>query len=281
MPEIAEPLAELASFAWEQAPHLCSEDHGCRDYHRVWSYLRLLGTISATAAGKEFFVEEFDRLAREGKRRVLISGAADTGMLTQVVRGYRRAGVQPQIVFLDRCATPVAQNRFWAEQLGLDCEYICADIRDLDCAPVDAVCTHSFLFFFTPDERPAVVEAWRRNLRPGGVVITSNRIAPAPTPTQPMSNEEIASRTEALRASAGEHGIPADLAAQIARAAEGMWSASRHDRVTEAEVRALMDAAGLEVVRFSYQGNKDGQKSSFNNAFMAERRAEIIARRPA
>ena len=56
------------------------------------------------------------------------------------------------------------------------------DILDYDCTnPFDVVCTHGFLKQFTPEGRKSVVAKWRHLLRPGGKVVTTERIVPART----------------------------------------------------------------------------------------------------
>ena len=280
--DVIEPLEMLASVAWDAAPHLCSPEHGCKDYHQVWSYLRLLGIISATTAGGDFFVQEFARLAGEGKKRVLISGAADAGTLALVSTGFRRAGVAPEIVFLDRCQTPVEQNRALAKQLGINCEFICEDIRTLNCAPVDAICTHSFLFFFDRVGRCELFRSWARNLKPGGLVITSNRIGvTAQDSSAAMSEQERTSRVTQLRKAAEDFGgNVADRKEEMGEAAGRMWMAPGHIQITEAEIREAAADAGLEVEKFAFQSNAPNQKSSYSSARLNNPRAEIILRRP-
>src|SRR3546814_1159862 len=63
-------------------------------------------------------------------------------------------------------------------------------------ARFDVVCTHCFLGYFTPEQRPALMAKWFSLLRPGGRVLTVNPIRPTPdhafvpfTPAQAASFE--------------------------------------------------------------------------------------------
>ncbi|HWS75504.1 MAG TPA: hypothetical protein VN324_10230 [Quisquiliibacterium sp.] len=86
-----EPLDRLARFSWDWAPALCQPGHGCQDYHRSWSLVRLLELGGAMPAGVAFFQRELGALAKAGRRRVLVSGGADTGLMAVVVSAYRAA----------------------------------------------------------------------------------------------------------------------------------------------------------------------------------------------
>lgn len=279
--EYREPLEELAAFSWSRAPELCTDQHGCRNYHRAWSSLRALGIISATGADRDFFLEQIAACGRAGFRRILISGAADTGMLSEVAEGYRRAAVAPEIVFLDQCRTPIEQNKVLAERLGLDVDYICSDIRTAACAPVDVISTHSFLFFFEPEERPAVFRAWHRLLRPGGLVITSNRLGEGDMRrARAMPEEEIVRKVEAARRTAAEsHLFPGDAADEFAAACEGMWRAATRKAVLKSEFLDLVESEGFEIVTLELRADAASGKSSFAQRAITEPRAEIVLRR--
>src|SRR3546814_11783469 len=47
-------------------------------------------------------------------------------------------------------------------------------------ARFDVVCTHCFLGYFTPEQRPALMAKWFSLLRPGGRVLTVTPIRPTP-----------------------------------------------------------------------------------------------------
>ncbi|MBC7604047.1 MAG: hypothetical protein H7255_15480, partial [Ramlibacter sp.] len=140
-----EPLDRLARFSWDWAPSLCNPAHGCLDYHRSWSLVRLLELGGALPAGLEFFTRELAEIARGPSRRVLVSGGADTGLAAMTIAAFRAEGCDPDLVFVDRCATTARQNALLAAHLGLAMEVQVRDAAEVCCDPVDAVVAHSFL----------------------------------------------------------------------------------------------------------------------------------------
>ena len=111
-----ELLGEPGSFAPYQfrlAQDLCAD---CRDYHAVWPYRRLSRTVSGIEATADI-VEALLREATRPEGRILIAGAADAGMLALTVQSTR--GLAPFIDVTDRCPTPLAVCRRYAETHGL------------------------------------------------------------------------------------------------------------------------------------------------------------------
>src|SRR3546814_2715406 len=75
-------------------------------------------------------------------------------------------------------------------------------------ARFDVVCTHCFLGYFTPEQRPALMAKWFSLLRPGGRVLTVNPIRPTPdhafvpfTPAQARSEEHTSELQSLMRIS--------------------------------------------------------------------------------
>lgn len=132
--------------------------------------LRLAG-INTTPEHHAAFFRRHIRAA--APRAILISGTADYSLLAQIlpVAGGARISV------LDRCDTPLALNRWYARRAGVRIATRHADI--LDYRPgqrFDLICTHSFLGQFAPQRRSRLLAAWHAMLRPGGVVLTVNRL---------------------------------------------------------------------------------------------------------
>jgi len=142
----SEPLAESAPLAHAWAKQHCES---CGWYHGAWQYLRLAGVISGMTAEADFFQPVFRDLASEGGSvRVLIAASADYGMLAQVVRGFRAAGVTPSITVLDRCETPLRLNRWYARVFDIEPVLHRGEILEFEPdAPFDVICTHSFFSF--------------------------------------------------------------------------------------------------------------------------------------
>ena len=118
MPNDLEPLTELAVYSFQNAPQLCVEEHACCDYHRIWSLARLANPIGPNLAGWQFLHRQLAILTdTQPSPRVLISGAADTGLLSLVLAGLKDSHANAQIILVDRCATPVRQNEQLCEKL--------------------------------------------------------------------------------------------------------------------------------------------------------------------
>lgn len=199
-----EPLSLLAPLAAETGKKHCRDvdgPGGCAWYHGTLEYLRLLDLVITPSAHREFFVPAIQGLAENSStHRVLVSGAGDCSMMAQVLTGFRRASVEPDITVIDRCNTPLILNRWLAEREGLSIETARTEILDFETSHAfDVICTHCFLGYFTPDVRPMVADKWFSLLRPGGCLLTVNPIRNTPdnslvqfTPEQAASFEERA-----------------------------------------------------------------------------------------
>jgi len=281
-PELAEPLAELARFAWESAPELCKPEHQCLDYHRSWSLVRLLLGNGRLPAGKAFFEKAFARIAGHGGTRVLVSGGADHGLSSIVLNAYRAVGVEPDIVFADRCATSCEINARFANANGANIQIVVSDICDLDIVPVDAVVAHSFLPFFEGEKRQAVLDAWNRNTRMGGAVLISNvlKCSEADWVTQKNSGA-LLERSEKLLQSALSAGYPIEVAHEMVESAQRFWrmSPGRPPGLTENNLRAGLERAGFDDIAIQYSdvGVNDGPIAMVRERLEGRARAEVRA----
>lgn len=181
-----EPLPLIAPLAAELAPRHCRKDdaggESCAWYHGSIGYLRLLGVMSSPAEDHRFLTSAFARIAEDGTcRRALVSGAGDCSMLAQLVAGFASAGAVPAVTLIDRCPTPVRLNEWLAERCGLPLTTSVVDVRDFESAGTfDVICTHCFLGYFMPEERPRLFAKWFALLRPGGYVVTVNPVRDTP-----------------------------------------------------------------------------------------------------
>lgn len=253
---LEEPLSVIAPLAAETAQHHCCrlDDAGvtCDWYHGTIDYLRLLDLVISPADHAGFYVPILERLAREPAfGSVLVSGAGDCSMLAQVLAGLRATAGEPTITLIDRCETPLILNSWFARRHGRVIETVVTPVLDYDGGGrFDVVCTHCFLGYFTPEQRPALMTKWFSLLRPGGRVLTVNPIRQTPdhafvpfTPAQAASFE--------ARAMAAAEARPERL---------GDARASFRDRVqaftasfgsypvrSVEELRGLFEAAGFVV----------------------------------
>lgn len=281
-----EPLAEIAPLAAELAPQHCRQHshsgQSCAWYHGTLGYLRLLGVMSSPAEDRDFLQEAFTRLARQGDvRRALVSGAGDCAMLTQLVAAFEAAGALPALTLIDRCATPVLLNAWLAGRRGLHLTTANVDIRDFESTePFDLICTHCFLGYFAPHERPALLHKWFTLLRPGGTVVTVNPVrATADDSFLGFSPEQAASfRERALAAAASAAGLCPWSAAELQRRVDAFTThfGSYPVRSTAA-LAGLFEAAGfvVETCRPLPSGGNGGAPGERGPAYHA-----VVARRP-
>lgn len=278
-----EPVERLARFSWDWAPTLCQPEHGCANYHRTWSMVRLLELGGALPAGLDFFRRELGLLADAGKRRVLVSGGADTGVMALVVEAFRAAGVRPRITFVDRCETSCWQNRLFARELGLDADVRCMDAAQVDGEPVDAVVSHSFLHFFEGAKRQEVLRAWAGVLAPGGVILMSTPLAPNDAEWKripdPVAIEE---RRQALEASALRAGWPATRAGQLGSVAVAAWSVSprRWPALTRESLLLGLAQAGFDLRSIDVAAPVGSPSNLGTPPDKRRERAEVVASRP-
>jgi SAM-dependent methyltransferase len=148
-------------------------------YHRVWQYLRLLGVITTIRTNTDFLIRSFRECARSGRSRVLVSATADYSMLAHLHHAYALEGEPLQPTVIDRCETSLLLNRWYAERSGMPLATDRADVLAYEAArSFDMICTHNFMARFDDDARRRLVSRWHALLRPGGLVITTQRIRP-------------------------------------------------------------------------------------------------------
>jgi len=206
-----ELLFASAPLALEAAPSLCGRNRpsgeSCAWYHGVWQYFRILGVVASPWMQLQFYESALSRLAAAGAfRRVLISGASDYAMLAVVQHAYRLASAVPEITVVDCCETPLLLNRWFAERQGISIDTWAGDIVDYcGSGPFDLICTHSFFGNFVPERRPAVVARWWELLRPGGKLVTVNRIRPGVQSRQGFTVDQAADFKNRLLAAGRQH----------------------------------------------------------------------------
>lgn len=171
-----------AAQSYEKAGELCgrSGPDSCLWYHGARPWLRLLGLVGGPERNETFFRDALGKITRaDGIDRLLISGSADAAILAVVLRAIGDAGGTPYVTVIDRCATPLWMCRRHAEELSVEIETDAADILNYSPEiPFDVICADAFLTQFAAEQRPALIGAWARLLRPGGKVVTTARLKP-------------------------------------------------------------------------------------------------------
>lgn len=242
--------------------------------------MRLFDQEGASPLGWPFLQRELRRIQQDTPTRILISGSADTGLMGIVASALPEAA-EAQIVLAERCETTISQNRLFARHLQREVEFHLGDVRELDCAPVDAVIAHTFLVYFDDAGQRDVMRAWARCLKPGGVVLMSNRLAPEHLPPRTRVDDAVvAERLPVIRERAQAVGWgPADLDA-LSEVAREFWAMPQSRPITERQMRDNLAQAGLEVVSLEYDDGAAIGPMSRRHATSGYRRAEIMARKP-
>lgn len=257
---LREPLELSAPLARRLAPQLCRTDpatgESCAWCHGFWQYLRLMGLASTPEHHADFYHRAFESVTGgSGAPRVLVSGAADYSMLAHVLALYRERGLEPAVTVVDRCDTALFLNRWYAERESASVECSRCDILEYAAgAPFDAVCTHSFLVQFPPEQRIRLLAKWRQLLRPGGAVITVTRLRATAGPERVGFSPEQAQSFLAtvLRKAESMQDLLQVDPAQMAQAAEIFISGQRPWPVhSREEVRQLFEASGFRVDELS------------------------------
>jgi 2-polyprenyl-3-methyl-5-hydroxy-6-metoxy-1,4-benzoquinol methylase len=228
--------------AGAEAPPVMS----CDWYHGTWQYLRLLNMV-AVPPWYEFYNEALsDVLRRRPQARVLISAAADYGMLATLHEAIQTAGASPHIVLYDICQTPIRACQWYAERHGLHLECVCANLLTCDIPPAsfDLIVTDEFLTVIKGEDKPQIVKRWRELLKPGGTLVTTAMMGGPTTPELRQGYAERARRLlEQNLASFPQHenGRRAELLERFERFASVH---TRHMLKDEEELRRLFDGFG-------------------------------------
>lgn len=229
--KVHEPLAASAKLALDWSQSLCQRGEGrgpdsvpgCGWYHGSWQMLRWLGLFHSIRSDDDFFLASLQREIESGARHILVSGAADYALQARIMAaaGSHRGAIN--LTVLDRCATPLKLNAWYAAQLGLTIETVQDDVLNYRAAaPFDLICTHSFLCFFDTDSRRTLIRNWGEMLRPGGAVMTAQRVHSSDQQAIiRYDDSQIASLVQSawdLAAAPGSPpGITTELAASLAR----------------------------------------------------------------
>lgn len=254
MSDPATLLLQAASLARLLAPQCCRTEpatgENCAWTHGLWPLLRLLGIVGSIEYRGEFFARAFSRIEVDAPR-ILLSGAADYATLGFVLDVLRPRGVQPPITLVDICETPLALNRWYAEQVGAVIETARCDILNFAPAkPFDLICTDAFIGRFPVARRAALLTQWHALLRPGGIAITYNRLRPSAGDTAVgFSNAQADSFVQTVTAAARPwlSAIGSD-APSIERSARDY--ARRHMTYplrSAEEIRSLFENAGFAI----------------------------------
>jgi SAM-dependent methyltransferase len=172
-----EHLTDLAAQAYQLSDRLCGS---CRDLHALWPYIRLSRSSTGVEVEGSRLTEVLRRLIADGRRDVLIAGAADTGLLALVARAGADHPVN--IVALDICETPLELCRRFAKQWSIPIATVRQDLRELNVRQqFDVVLVHGTLHFIDESGRLTAVRRIRDSLRPDGRIVLLFNTSKAPS----------------------------------------------------------------------------------------------------
>lgn len=218
----------------------------CDWYHGAWQYLRLLNMV-AVPPWYEFYNDALsDVLRRRPNADVLISAAADYGMLATLHDAIVTAGASPRIVLYDICRTPIRACQWYAERHGLTLEVVCDNLLTCYIPPAsfDLIVTDEFLTVIKSEDKPTIVKRWRELLKPGGSLVTTAMLGGPTTPELRRGYAERAQRLAADNADCFPHynnGRSTELLQRLELFASVH---TRHMLKDEDEVRRLFDGFG-------------------------------------
>jgi hypothetical protein len=196
-----------------------------------------------------FWREALSRITRPDAAppRILISGASDFG-ICEVVRAALPGELSAAaLTVVDRCNTPLLINRWYAEQVGVGIETIQADILEFTPpAPYDVICAHAFIDQLPSAQWRQLVGCWRDLLRPGGMVITLNRLQPGSRGESRSAAPDIRARViEANRRLPADNPLPL---AETCAVLERYWRGRRGAQFdSPATIIALLSQAGFGI----------------------------------
>jgi SAM-dependent methyltransferase len=171
-----ERLTDLAAQAYQLSDRLCAS---CRDLHALWPYIRLSRSSTGVEAEGSRLTQVLRQLIADGRRNVLIAGAADTGLLALVARAG--ADHLVNVVVLDICETPLELCRRFGKQWSIPIETIRQDLRELNFKQqFDLVLVHGTLHFIDESGRLTAVKRIKDSLRPDGRMVLLFNTSRAP-----------------------------------------------------------------------------------------------------
>ena len=177
--------------------HRVDKSANCNWYHGTWQYLRLLDMVAVPGWHADFYRESLGGILRnKPEANVLISAAADYGMLATLHDAIESVGAEPSIVIYDICETPLASCQWYADRHGLTIKTCCGDLitGTIPEAPFDLIVTDEFLTVLKSEYKPLILKRWRELLRPGGAVVTVAMNGDVTTPALRFGYAERAKR---------------------------------------------------------------------------------------
>ncbi|MCG8414502.1 MAG: class I SAM-dependent methyltransferase [Pseudomonadales bacterium] len=264
-------LANNAKEVFFAAPRTCNPQVGCAEYHRLWPLARLAKVHGTQLAGADFFCEAFTEFPKTEIKRLLICGAADTGLLATLCGCLTDRLSEVRIILADRCQTVIDQNRRLAERLNLSAEFLVSEFSELQIAPVDVIVSHSLLPFFTFEQRVSLLELWRQLLNPGGRVLFSNSVFTSAPSVDRVSRFQF--DRSGILSVAKQLQFSAEQLTQLQQSLDVMMEKSSTTlvRPVEEELIAQINQAGFEIKSWNRIASGIAERGPYSSSDSTER----------
>jgi hypothetical protein len=229
---------ELARQQFELAGELCGS---CRDYHALWPYRRLAHLIAGVEGAYEL-LRLLLRASIPPNGSVLIAGCADAGMLALASKALE--GIPCSIAVADRCLTPLAVCRRYADKHGLLITTHETDLgKESLGARYDVVLGHGSLRFSSKADHLAYLRAVGKLLAPGGTLLQAEPYIISVAETFFASYDQTMLEMLERQGIALPESEPA-FRARIARTVGAMKERASHG-LGARELAMIVDGAGL------------------------------------
>jgi hypothetical protein len=246
---VDEPLRKLSRFTFDWASVTCGENAPCQKYHRTWSMIRYLDTGGLLPAAAQQFETTIEKKLKASARNLLISGAADTGLLAIANNAIQKAGITPHVTLIDQCKTTVEQNRLYAKHLKLDSTILRTDARRLADASYDIIVAHNFLYFFDRAGIHELMQAWSRVLDHAGQILMCQNIHDDAELASPQSRPaDIEDRLHSIKKSAVQNDFSEQDIGHILAACTEFWQSKLPTHPVTSEIFfSALEQAGLKL----------------------------------
>jgi len=243
--QFREDLLDLADYEFRIAQNSCGE---CADYHALFGYGRLAGLHDAIAMDGDMLAPLLaTHLGVSGK--LLIACAADAGLLAMAARATVAQG--PAITVADRCATPLAVCRRFAETENLSLRTIQSDFFSTALGETyDVALAHNVLLFVPETLQVEFLRNIGRSLAGSGILILVSRGA---LPQQPGNVPSLYRTHSKMLAGLAARGIalPEDeslLRQRLARLDERRRKMLAPMQLNGERIEATLAAAGFDII---------------------------------
>ena len=165
----------MEEWAIKNHPNAVQNPVYCDWYHGTWQILRLLNMV-AVPKWYPFYRDTLAKaLTRVKRPNVLISAAADYGMLCTLHQAMEYAGAEADITLIDICQSPLQSSEWYAARHGVSLECRVGNLLSSRIPEhgYDVVVTDEFLTVLKDPYKPTIVNQWRRILKPGGTIVTT------------------------------------------------------------------------------------------------------------